>query len=41
MENPLATYSPPEISMAAVGDMARLYCEAFVGKFIGIIMISY
>uniref|UniRef100_T1I3V1 Ig-like domain-containing protein n=1 Tax=Rhodnius prolixus TaxID=13249 RepID=T1I3V1_RHOPR len=31
MENPLATYSPPEISMAAVGDMARLYCEAFVG----------
>lgn len=31
MESPLATYSIPEISTAAVGELARLYCEAFVG----------
>ncbi|KAK9512272.1 hypothetical protein O3M35_000735 [Rhynocoris fuscipes] len=31
MESPLATYRPPDVSTAIVGQMARLYCEAFVG----------
>lgn len=31
METPLATYKPPEETLAPIGSVTRLFCEAFVG----------
>lgn len=33
METPLATYKPPEETLAAIGSVSRLFCEAFVGMY--------